>query len=173
MFAEISLLQYFGVFLGHPIYAMSVCLFSLILSTGAGSIVSGWLPLASRARLVLWGLGVSLYLLMAQAALPAVFERMAAQPLTGRVAVALAALLPAGFLMGFGFPTGMALVERIDKEPTPWFWGINGATGVLASVIALMVGMAFGINVTMILAAACYLLLIPVGLRLQTRGANH
>jgi hypothetical protein len=167
MFAEISLLQYFGVFLGHPIYAMSVCLFSLILSTGVGSIASGWLPLASRAKIVLWGLGVTLYLLAAQAALPAVFERMAAQPLSGRVVVALAALLPAGFLMGFGFPTGMALVERIDKHPTPWFWGINGATGVLASVIALMVGMAFGINVTMILAAACYLLLIPIGLRLR------
>ena len=40
MFAEISLLQYFGVFLGHPIYAMSVCLFSLILSAGLGSLVS-------------------------------------------------------------------------------------------------------------------------------------
>jgi predicted membrane-bound spermidine synthase len=173
MFAEISLLQYFGVFLGHPIYAMSVCLFSLILSTGAGSIVSGWFPLASRAKLVLWGLGVSLYLLTAQAALPAVFERMAAQPLPGRVAVALAALLPAGFLMGFGFPTGMALVERIDRHPTPWFWGINGATGVLASIAALMVGMAFGINVTMILAATCYLLLIPIGLRLQSVGATH
>jgi uncharacterized membrane protein YhaH (DUF805 family) len=55
----------------------------------------------------------------------------------------------------------MALVERIDREPTPWFWGINGATGVLASVIAVMTGMAFGINVTMMLAGLCYLLLIP------------
>jgi hypothetical protein len=27
--------------------------------------------------------------------------------------------------------------------------------------------MAFGINVTMILAAACYVLLIPIGLRLH------
>ena len=173
MFAEISLLQYFGVFLGHPIYAMSVCLFSLILSTGVGSIVSGWLPLASRARLAVWGMGVALYLLTAQAALPAIFERMAAQPLPGRVAVALATLLPAGFLMGFGFPTGMALVERINRHPTPWFWGINGATGVLASVVALMVGMAFGINVTMVLAAGCYLLLIPIGLRLQSDGVKH
>ena len=45
MFGEISLLQYFGVFLGHPIYAMGVCLFSLILSTGLGSLVSGRIPL--------------------------------------------------------------------------------------------------------------------------------
>ena len=48
MFAEISLLQYFGIFLGHPIYAMGVCLFSLILSTGIGSLVSGAIPLNTR-----------------------------------------------------------------------------------------------------------------------------
>ena len=30
----------FGVFLGHPIYAMGVCLFSLILSSGLGSFAS-------------------------------------------------------------------------------------------------------------------------------------
>jgi hypothetical protein len=44
----------------------------------------------------------------------------------------------------------MKLVEAIDKEPTPWFWGSNGATGVLASVLAVMVSMALGIHVTML-----------------------
>ena len=70
--------------------------------------------------------------------------------------------MPVGFLMGFAFPTGMRLVETIDREPTPWFWGINGATGVLASVLAVMIGMSFGINVTMLLAGLCYLALIPI-----------
>ena len=69
--------------------------------------------------------------------------------------------MPVGFLMGFAFPTGMTLVETDRPEPTPWFWGINGATGVLASVLAVMIGISFGINVTMVLAGACYLLLIP------------
>jgi uncharacterized membrane protein YhaH (DUF805 family) len=55
----------------------------------------------------------------------------------------------------------MRLVQRIDAEPTPWFWGINGATGVLASVVAVMIGISFGIDVTMIVAALCYLALIP------------
>ena len=48
MFAEISLLQYFSVFLGHPVYALGVCLFSLILSTGLGSLASGRFPLDTR-----------------------------------------------------------------------------------------------------------------------------
>jgi hypothetical protein len=37
---------------------------------------------------------------------------------------------------------------------------------VLASVLGVMFSMALGINVTMILAALCYLLLIPVACRL-------
>jgi hypothetical protein len=78
-----------------------------------------------------------------------------------RIAIALAVVMPLGFLLGFAFPTGMRLVEAIDPEPTPWFWGINGATGVLASVLAVMVSMSYGIRFTLLCAAVCYLGLIP------------
>jgi hypothetical protein len=66
----------------------------------------------------------------------------------------------------------MMLVERVDRRPTPWFWGINGATGVLASVIAVMIGMAWGINVTMLLAACCYLALLPASRALRSMPAS-
>ena len=56
--------------------------------------------------------------------------------------------MPLGFLFGFAFPTGMRLVAVVDRQPTPWFWGINGATGVLASVVGLMFDMSLGINMT-------------------------
>ena len=167
MFAEISLLQYFGIFLGHPIYAMGVCLFSLILSTGIGSLASGRYRLNTTGRITGWGTLVGAYLIAAQYALPSVFASATASGLPVRIGIALVVVMPAGFLMGFAFPTGMMLVERIDREPTPWFWGINGATGVLASVGAVMIGMAFGINVTMMLAGVCYLALIPVALALN------
>lgn len=172
MFAEISFLQYFGVFLGHPIYAMGVCLFSLILATGIGSLASGWFNLDSPARIAVWGVIVGAYLIAAQWILPQLFELATARALAVRIMVSLAVLMPAGFLMGFAFPTGMMLVERIDREPAPWFWGINGATGVLASVVAVMIGMAFGINVTMMLAGLCYLLLIPAALALRRQRAG-
>ena len=63
-------------------------------------------------------------------------------------------------------------MEKIDREPTPWLWGINGATGVLASVLAIMIGITWGINVTMLLSGICYLLLIPTALRLLAL-TNH
>jgi hypothetical protein len=40
--------------LGHPVYALSIVLFSLILSTGVGSLASERAPLASSGRLVAW-----------------------------------------------------------------------------------------------------------------------
>ena len=173
MFAEISLLQYFGVFLGHPIYAMSVCLFSLILSAGLGSLASDLLALNTAPRITVWAALVSGYLFAAQAMLPGIFAAMSSGGVTARIAVALAVLMPAGFLMGFAFPTGMKMVDAISREPAAWFWGINGATGVLASTLAVMIGIAMGINVTMMLAGACYLLLIPAALALLRRAANR
>jgi hypothetical protein len=64
----------------------------------------------------------------------------------------------------------MRLVEAIDTQPTPWFWGINGATGVLASVLGVMFSMALGIDVTMLLSALCYLVLIPIAISLLKMG---
>ena len=47
----------------------------------------------------------------------------------------------------------------IDKRPTPWFWGINGAAGVLAASIAVLTSIEFGIDTTLRVAAICYFLL--------------
>ena len=68
--------------------------------------------------------------------------------------------------MGFAFPTGMRLISAVDRRPTPWFWGINGAAGVLASVLAVATSIAFGINATLAVGAVCYLLLIPTAMLL-------
>ena len=40
MLVEIALVQRLSVFLGHPIYALGIILFTLILSTGIGSLLS-------------------------------------------------------------------------------------------------------------------------------------
>jgi hypothetical protein len=73
---------------------------------------------------------------------------------------------PLGLLMGFGFPTGMALVNALDTRPTPWFWAINGAAGVLAASIAVGVNIAFSISTSIWLSAICYLLVGAVALAL-------
>ena len=97
--------------------------------------------------------------------LPAIFQATTDQERIVRIAISLLAIMPLGFLLGFAFPTGMRLVEAIDRQPTP-VRGINGATGVLASVLGVMFGMAWGIHVTLTISALCYFLLIPTSFAL-------
>ena len=170
MLAEIALLQYFSVYLGHPIYSLGVCLFSLILASGLGSLTSDWLKLRTRPRLLAWAAILVTYLVVMEQVLPAVFQATTDQQRLVRIGVSLAAILPLGFLLGFAFPTGMRLVEAVDKDPTPWFWGINGATGVLASVLGVIISMSAGINITLLISAACYFLLIPTSFALLGLG---
>ncbi len=166
MLAEIALLQYFSVYLGHPIYSLGVTLFSLILSTGLGSLASDRINLNTKIRLFIWGALAAADLILMAWILPSIFHATTERERMVRIGVSLLAIMPLGCLLGFAFPTGMLLVNAVDSQPTPWFWGINGATGVLASVLAIMFSIAFGINITMTIAAACYLLAIPTSFAL-------
>lgn len=172
MSAEIGLLQRMSVFLGHPIYSLGVVLFSLILATGIGSLISDRLPLDSRARFAAWSLLTAGYLCLLPVWLPLVLHGFEGATLAVRAALCVLAIAPAGLLMGYGFPTGMRFIARHDLTPTPWFLGINGAAGVLASSFAVAVSIAFGIYVTLVVSALCYALLIPAGLAIGfPRGA--
>lgn len=164
MAAEIGLLQRLSVFLGHPIYSLSIVLFSLILSTGVGSLLSDRIALTTRARFVAWALATAAYLFSLPYWLPDLLHDFEGATLLLRALICIAAIAPGGLLMGYGFPTGMRFISAVDRTPTPWFWGINGAAGVLASSFAVAVSLAFGISVTMFASAVCYALLIPAGL---------
>ncbi len=163
MFAEIALLQRMSVFLGHPIYSLSIVLFSMILSTGLGSMLSDRFVLHSLPRLIAWSLATGCYLFSLTVWLPPVLLSVESEPLLVRAGMAVAVIAPAGFLLGFGFPTGIRLINAVDPKPTPWFWGINGAAGVLASSLAVLCSMAYGISASLIFATLCYWLLVPAG----------
>ncbi len=163
MFVEIGLIQRLGTFLGHPVYALAIGLFGIILSTGIGSLVSEQLPLSSGPRIITWASLLALYLFLLPFWFPGVIVAFEGSSVLVRALVSLAAIGPSGVLMGFGFPTGMRLANAIDARPTPWFWAVNGAAGVLAAGIAVATSVAFSINVSLWVGASCYLLLAPIG----------
>ena len=164
MLVEISLIQRMGVFIGHPVYGLSVVLFSIILSTGIGSFLSESLTPRNTSHFIIWLGTLGVYLIVLPLWLPAVTHALETASLLVRAAATVGVIVPAGVLMGFGFPTGMRLVTRSDPRPTPWFWGINGAAGVLAAGIGVASSIAFSINTTTEAGGVCYLLLCPVGL---------
>jgi hypothetical protein len=164
MSVEIGLLQRLSVFLGHPMYSLSIVLFSIVLATGVGSLLSDRLALDSRTKFAVWAALTGGYIVLLPQWLPAVTLAFDGETLFLRALISVLIIAPAGVLMGWGFPTGMRLISAVDRTPTPWFWGINGAAGVLASALAVAVSIAFGISVTLIIGGICYLLLIPAAL---------
>ncbi|HVE88278.1 MAG TPA: hypothetical protein VNA44_01150 [Burkholderiaceae bacterium] len=161
MLIEIGLLQRFSIFLGHPIYSLSIVLFSLILSTGVGSLVSDYVRIDQKKRFVVWAAATGAYVLSQVFWVPPLLLSLDSGSLFMRGLIAVAVIAPAGLLMGFGFPAGMRFISAVDRKPTPWFWGINGASGVLASAVAVGCSIAYGISTTLALGAICYFLLIP------------
>jgi hypothetical protein len=166
MFVEIGLIQRISIFLGHPVYGLAIGLFGIIVSTGMGSLIAGQM-LRSGGAIVAWACLLGLYIAALPLWLPAVVSTFEGSSLLVRASVALAAIIPSGILMGFGFPTGMRLVNAVDPRPTPWFWAVNGAAGVLAASLAVTISVALSIDVCLWIGAGCYFLLGPVGMGLS------
>lgn len=172
MLVEIALLERLSVFLGHPIYSLSIALFSTIVFTGVGSYVSEKSQLTTQGRFIAWALGLGFYLGVLPWLIAQVMGGFESATLLLRAGLSVLLIGPAGTLMGFGFPTGMRLIISRDSRPTPWFWGVNGAGSVLGSACAVAISMTFGISATLRLGACCYLALLPVGLLLMAGGRD-
>jgi len=161
MLVEIALIQRTSLFLGHPTHGLAIALFSLILATGLGSLASSRINLMkSYSRLRLLPLLTFAVLLLSAWLAPGLFAQHEGASLAVRGAIAVATIALPAFFMGFAFPVGMTLAESINATPTPWFWSVNGAAGVLASGLAVLISMTFSIPVTLLCGAVCYLLLL-------------
>jgi hypothetical protein len=90
-----------------------------------------------------------------------------AAPTPMRIAASALVAGGSGLVLGVAFPAGMRLVRAAHDEEAPWFWGTNGMTSVLASSLALIVALQWGLRVVLLVAAACYLLLVPAVSALQ------
>lgn len=160
MLVQIPLIQRFSIYLGHPTYAVAVILFSMILATGIGSLLSDRLNVETNRQIVRWGPVVIAAILVATVlALQPVIDATLRFPLAGRCAVVTGMVALAALPLGFCFPVGLRLVRPLSGEAMPWMWGVNGAFGVLSSVTAVWISMWMGIDTSLALAAALYLVL--------------
>jgi hypothetical protein len=64
--------------------------------------------------------------------------------------------------LGMMFPAGMRMVSDRHRDDTPWFWGINGLGSVLASSVAIVIALEWGLTWLFVGAACCYALLVPI-----------
>jgi fumarate reductase subunit D len=83
--------------------------------------------------------------------------------LPGRTMMVAAFVAPLAFCLGYCFPVGMRALGRHSDALTAWMWAVNGACGVMASIVAVMISMWIGIHTNLLVAAVLYMLLaIPL-----------
>jgi hypothetical protein len=172
---EIAFIQRFVLFLGHPTYALTVVIFLLMLSSGAGSLFSrSWLARTELAwmpiTLVIGGL------LLDVVFLPGWLAAGVGLGFSYRLLVSALLLAPLGFVMGMPFPTGLRALAAgpdlgistdtaSDDNAVEWAWAMNASASVLGSVLAMVVAIQFGLTVTLACGLVAYLLalgLLPV-----------
>jgi hypothetical protein len=180
---EIAFIQRFVLFLGHPTYALTVVVFLLLLSSGAGSLASrkwlvetrhAWLPLAFIAAALV------LYVFI----LPGLLNALVGLPFAAKLVVSAILLVPPGFAMGMPFPTGLRALASVPVPEFPaagksefqensveWAWAMNAGSSVLGSVLAMVIAIQFGLNATLACGAGAYLTAILLARSLHQRRA--
>ncbi len=149
---ELALLQHLTLLLGHPIFTLSILLFTLLASGGLGSAWGG------RTALARVCLGVAALAAIYALALPRIVPTLLPLPLAGRIAVAILLVAPLGFLMGMPFPQALRATGHGPFPAPPFYWGLNGIFSVVGSMATMVSAVVFGFTWAMLGGAAFYLL---------------
>jgi len=153
LLVEIPLLQQFILLLGHPVHALTVVLFALLLGSGLGSFLSERIPdRYSALPVIAAALIVAAYRFL----LPPVLDSALGMSHTARVFLSMALLAPPGIVMGMPFPVGVRALGAGRAAMMPWVWAVNGATSVCASVLATLMAISFGYGVVLLGGASIY-----------------
>lgn len=172
MFYEVALIQKFTLFLGYPTYSLSICLATLLLATGMGSLTVRKIDGKIRT------LGIGLMIIIVVTAgfiggLPVIKAYLLKVPLFQKILFSIGLIAPLGFALGFFLPTGLTWLSEAGQDDTktiPWGWAVNGYFSILASVGGTILAMSFNFSLLMILAMVLYALATLV-LIADRRGA--
>ena len=158
MLVETSQMQRLIIALGHPTYALTVVLFALLLSSGAGSYLTSGIgadrvATTGAARLLV----LVAVLVLTGLVTPWTVRATMAASTPVRIAAAAGLLFPAGLVMGMAFPLGIKLASGRAAMLTPWLWGVNGAASVLASVLSVCIALSWSISAAFYAGCAAYI----------------
>lgn len=163
MFIEVATIQRFILLLGHPAYSVSAVLFSLLLASGLGSILSGRIKPAGRGhKLVLLSIGLltPLYGLASP-----LLRTLLGLPIAARMLATPIIIAPMGLLLGMPFPLGVRMLADSKKSLIPWAWAVNGCASVIGSILPAILALSLGFSKVFLVAGFTYLASLWIVLR--------
>lgn len=169
MLVEVVLVQKCLLFLGYPVYALAVVLFSLLVFSALGSAATRRVSRERLGALLPGMLALAAAMVVAAVlALSPLFDALASSPRPARIALTVALLAPLGLAMGMPMPSAVRLLAARRADLVPWAWGVNGAASVFGSIAALGVALAAGFNAALLLGAGFYLVALACARRLDS-----
>jgi len=168
---EVGLIQKFVLFLGHPTHALTVVVFSMLVSSALGSYASRWIVGKGEGRLIKVLGSVALAASLLALLLSGLLSALVGLPLPLKMALTVILIAPLGFLMGIPFPTGLQRLEEWHAPSVRWAWSLNAAASVLGSVGALMCSIYLGLIQTLVIGGLLYVAALAVIERVRLNGA--
>lgn len=159
---QVALIQRFVLFLGHPQYALTVIIFSMLLSSGTGSYWSRRLGTFEDGPLRKVLVGVAVCVTALALVSGPIVNAGVGWPLAVRMLVTALLIFPAGFLMGMPFPSGLARLEAMNHSAVRWAWALNVAASVMGSAGAIFLALYIGLRATLITGGVLYLVALAV-----------
>ncbi len=167
---EVGLIQRFVLFLGNPVHALSVVIFSLLVWSGLGSFASPRLVAKMEGRLVKTLGSIAILTALTALALSTLLGSLVWLSLPLKMLLTVLLLAPLGFLMGVPFPAGLARLEEWHPPSVRWAWSLNAASCVLGSVGALVCSVYMGLVQTLIMGGVFYLAALGVMARVRPQA---
>ncbi len=172
MLIEIGLMQRFVLFLGHPVYSLSVILFTLMLGGGLGSALSRRIGKNPATTIGLVIPAIIAASVIYSWSLPSLFTAWIGLSRVARILLSVALLLPLGVLLGMPLPAGVRVLGTSRPGLLAWAWGVNGATSILGASAAILIAMTWGFARVATVGAATYALAWVIGLAMA-RSASR
>ena len=154
---QVSLIQKFVLFLGHPTYALFVIIFSMLVASGLGSYFSRrWIGDSDERWSMVLGAVTVLVTLLAFIAAP-LTSAAVGWPLPLKMLITTLVIAPAAFAMGMPFPTGLGRLQSFHQPSVRWAWSLNAASSVLGSAGSIFLAIYFGLRETLLFGGLLYL----------------
>jgi hypothetical protein len=179
IFLEITFIQKFLLLLGTPIMALTIILFSILLSSGIGAYLSGKLFNKNPYKAIVVSIPLlATIVLIYYNFLSSIINSSIVLELYQRIALTFMLLAPTGLLMGFQFPSitrmassttfTMQLSQRHNDDgenattttttdDITLLWGVNVIASVVGTVLTAISSMVIGFSANLLVGLGLYL----------------
>src|SRR5690606_15302077 len=135
---QVAAIQNFVLLLGHPVYSLTVIIFSMLVFSGLGSFFSKRITGGETRRLRGLAMLVSLEIVVLALIATPLSTIAVAWPFPLKVLLTVVLVGTPAFTMGVPFPMGLQLLEGWSPATVRWAWALNAAASVLGSVSAIV-----------------------------------